>query len=376
MRFLHTADWHLGRRLFGYDLYEEQRDAMRQLIEIAQEEKVDAVVVAGDLYDRQNPAEQAVAQLADFIQEINLELKLPLLMINGNHDSAVRLGVGNQWYQQTNFYLHTQLSQAFEPIEMENVQFFLLPYFELYEARQFFEDDQIRMLEQAITLVVEQMQKHFVAGKQHVLVAHFFAAGSQHSDSETTISVGGLDAVPINLLAPFDYVALGHVHNKDALQQKLVRYSGSLLKFSLSEAHQTKGVLIVDTDPQISVHFRPIKQLHEVQNIQGEFSDLTNNDYLRTHHVDQTAYTGIVLEDKNVISNASQYLRDKFPRFLMMSRAHGLATYTEKKITASQLQSPLKLLSDFYEDATQTTLSTAQKKVAENALKEADECDL
>ncbi|MFD1466554.1 exonuclease SbcCD subunit D [Lapidilactobacillus mulanensis] len=375
MRFLHTADWHLGRRLFGYDLYDEQDYAIKQLIQIAKDEAVDAIVVAGDLYDRQNPAEPAVAQLAAIIQKINLELKLPLLMINGNHDSAVRLGVGNQWYQQTNFYLHTQLAQAFEPVEMADVQFFLLPYFELYEARQFFEDDQIKTLEQAMTRIVQQMVTQFKPGKKPVLVAHFFAAGSQHSDSETTVSVGGLDAVPLDLLSPFDYVALGHVHNKEALQQPLIRYSGSLLKFSLSEALQTKGVLIVDTDPEIRVQFKPIKQLHEVQNVQGKFAELTDDAYLTAHHIDRSAYTGIILEDTNVISNASNFLHEKFPRFLTMSRAHGLATFTDQEITAKEIQSPLELLADFYHDATQTDLSKNQKKLAEQALQEADQCD-
>lgn len=373
MRFLHTADWHLGRRLFGYDLTAEQDDAFKQLVTIAQEEKVDAIVIAGDLYDRQNPAETAVAQLTKMISTINLELKLPLLMINGNHDSAVRLGVGNQWFTATNFYLQTELAQAFEPIEMNDVQFFLLPYFELYQARQYFNDDHIRTLEQAMIKIMAAIKQRFVKGKRHILIAHFFAAGSSHSDSETTVNVGGLEAVPLDLLADFDYVALGHVHNKDALQNSTIRYSGSLIKYSLSEENQTKGVLIVDTEPNVKVKFRPITPLRDVQTVEGSFIDLTDTEYLSNHQIDQDAYTGIILDDTNVISNASALLRQQFPHFLNMSRANGVSTFIAHQISTQEINSPMTLLTKFYQEMTQHSLSQQQQDWAEQALKEVDE---
>lgn len=373
MRFLHTADWHLGRRLFGYDLVEEQNDAFEQLISIAQEEQVDAIVVAGDLYDRQNPAETAVAQLTKMISTINLDLKLPLLMINGNHDSAVRLGVGNQWFASTNFFLHTEIAQAVTPVEMNDVQFFLLPYFELYQARQYFEDDSIRTLEQAIARIVTEMKTKFAPDKKHILVAHFFAAGSSHSDSETTVNVGGLEAVPLDLLQDFDYVALGHVHNKDALQNPVIRYSGSLIKYSLSEENQTKGVLIIDTEPEIQVKFRPVTPLRDVQTVKGAFSDLTSPDYLVSHQIDQDAYTGVVLNDTNVISNASVLLREQFPHFLNMSRANGISTFETRQISAQEIKSPMTLLAKFYQDMTEHELTKQQKQWAEQALKEVEE---
>lgn len=375
MRFLQTADWHLGRRLFGYDLVEEQNAAFEQLVQIAQEEQVDAIVVAGDLYDRQNPAETAVAQLTAMISRLNLKLKLPLLMINGNHDSAVRLGVGNQWFASTNFYLHTSIDQAFEPVVLNDTQFFLLPYFELYQARQYFNDDSIRTLEQAMLLIIAKLTTKFDPSKKHVLVAHFFAAGSSHSDSETTVNVGGLEAVPLDLLQDFDYVALGHVHNKDALQNQRIRYSGSLIKYSLSEEKQTKGVLIVDTDSSdgIQVRFRPVAPLRDVQTVQGSFNDLINPNYLSQHQINQDAYTGVILDDTNVISNASVLLRQQFPHFLTMSRANGLQTFQSEQITAQEIQSPIKLLDKFYEEMTQKSLSQKQRQWAETALKEVEE---
>lgn len=373
MRFLHTADWHLGRKLFGYDLLAEQQASFAQVVKIAQAEQVDAVVIAGDLYDRQNPSEEAVRLLNQMISDLNLTLKQPLLVINGNHDSAVRLGVGSQWFEQTGYYLRTTLNSVDHPIVIGDSQFFLLPYFELYQARQFFDDETIHTLVQAMTALVARMMAQFDASKKHILVAHFFAAGSTHSDSETSINVGGLDAVPLNLLTDFDYVALGHIHNKDALHEPRVRYSGSLNKFSLSEVNQTKGVLIVDTEPEIKVRFRPITPLHEVQQLTGAFADLSDANYLQKHGIDQVAYTGIVLTDTNVISNASNRLKQQFPRFLTMSRANGVQFSQQRTLATTKQQTPQDLLADFYQTVTGQPLNDQQVAWAAKALKETEQ---
>ncbi|MFC6314672.1 exonuclease SbcCD subunit D [Lapidilactobacillus achengensis] len=372
MRFLQTADWHIGRRLFGYDLLAEQSAVLSQVATIAQEEQVDAIVIAGDLYDRQNPNETAVALLDATIQQLNLSLKLPLLVISGNHDSGVRLGVGADWFAETDYFLRTTLASVDQPLTLGDTQFFLLPYFEPFQARQFLQDDSIHTVAQAMTQLVARMQAQFTPGLQHVLVAHFFAAGSTHSDSETTVAVGGLDAVPLDQLAGFDYVALGHIHNKNALHSERVRYSGSLNKFSLSEVDQTKGVLIVETAPALTVKFRPVTPLHDVQNIRGAFADLSDPDYLRQHQIDQTAYTGIVLQDTNIISNASGKLKAQFPRFLTMQREQSVQLAQRQHLTQAQIKAPLQLLADFYQQLTDKPLTPAQQTWAAETLKEVD----
>jgi len=271
MRFLHTADWHIGKKLHGYDLLTEQRDAYRQIKEIALAEKVDAVVIAGDLYDRALPSEDAVATLDDMLVDLNRQQQFPILAISGNHDSGVRLGYGREWFASTHFYLKTQVAEGLKPVTLGDTQFFLLPYFEPFAVRQLFNDDTIRTVAQAMERLVAAMQDQFAPDKKHVLVAHFFAAGSQHSDSETQVQVGGLNAVPVDLLQTFDYVALGHLHRKEALQNEpTIKYSGSPLKFSTSEAADTKGVWIVDTDTTpATVTFKPLKPLHDLVVLQG-----------------------------------------------------------------------------------------------------------
>lgn len=143
MKFLHTADWHIGRKLNGFSLLEEQRDMFEKVMAIAKAEKVDAIVVAGDLYDRSVPSIEAVSLFNEMMIEMNIKSEFPVLAISGNHDSATRLDTGRPWLKASEFHLHTQLSQAFEPVVLKDTQFYLLPYFEPFHARQFFEDDSI-----------------------------------------------------------------------------------------------------------------------------------------------------------------------------------------------------------------------------------------
>ncbi len=241
MRFLHTADWHIGKKLQGYDLIEDQRHVLSSILDIAKEEKVEAIVIAGDLYDRSVPAVDAVALYNELIVDWNLKERIPIFAISGNHDSSTRLSAGTPWFSYSNYFLRTQLAEAFEPVEFNNIQFFFLPYFEPIAARLYFEDDSIRTIQQAVAKVIDKMEELFDSGKKHVLISHFFVMGSVKSDSETKIEVGGLDSIPGELLAPFDYVALGHLHNQAALRQDNARYSGSPLKFSLSEINQKKA---------------------------------------------------------------------------------------------------------------------------------------
>ena len=161
MRLLHTADWHIGRRLHGFDLTEEQENAFNQIEKIALDEKVDGIIIAGDLYDCSMPSEDSVGILNSVIEKLNLKDKLPVYAISGNHDSAIRLSTGTKWFKQTHFYLHTQLEEAFKPVELPDTQIFLLPYFELFAAQQYFNDDSIKQLDQAFKLISDKMKSFF-----------------------------------------------------------------------------------------------------------------------------------------------------------------------------------------------------------------------
>ncbi|WP_225046761.1 exonuclease SbcCD subunit D [Lacticaseibacillus kribbianus] len=364
MKILHTADWHIGKRLAGFDLTADQDYVFDQLVACAQREQVDAIAIAGDLYDRALANEDAVSQVNRMLYRLNRELHYPLLVISGNHDSAVRLGTGRQWFSATGLHLNTELAEAFTPVEMGDVQFFLLPYFEPVAARQYFHDDSLTNISLAMHRVSAELQTRFDSAKKHVLFAHFFAANSTQTDSETKVAVGGLDAVDVADLAAFDYVGLGHLHNRNALTHVAgVQYAGSLLKFSTSEIAQEKGVYILDT-ATMARRFVPLKPLHEFQHLTDAFAALTAPD--AGERFDRDAYTAVTLTDAAVIPNVMTALREVFPRITGLDREQ--AVQLNRAAAADPTLGPLPLLAEFFRQVTDTELDDAQLAFARTAL--------
>lgn len=371
MRFLHTADWHIGKKLNDFNLLADQRAAFRQIEQIAKEQKVDAVVIAGDLYDRSIPSEAAVRTLNAMLARLNLQDHFPVLAISGNHDSAARLGTGANWFAQSAFYLNTKLADAFRPVTIGDTQFFLLPFFGIQAVRNYFQDDQIRNVNQAMGRIVTAMQDQFKADQHHVLVAHFFAAGSQRTaDSETLVEVGGLSAVNTKTLAPFDYVALGHLHSRNALHDQRIRYSGSPLKFSASEAHQEKGVWIVDTAP-FSVKWLPLKPVHDIVLLKGSFTDLIKT----ADQHDPTNFYDIELTDHERIPDVLNRLREHYPKIISLHRTHQAKQLTTTLDRRRRQLSPLTLLADFYHQIMGDELSAQQRRWAQQSLERVDKED-
>lgn len=362
MKFLHTADWHIGRKLNGFYLLEEQRDALEKLMDVAEEEQVDAIVIAGDVFDRAVPPVEAVQLFNQILKRMNREKQFPVLMISGNHDSATRLATGSSWYKLSDLHLHTNIAQSLTPVVIGDTQFFLLPYFEPFEVRHYFQDETIRTVDEAMTRLVDAMAAVFEPDMQHVLVSHFFAAGSERSDSETKVEVGGLNAIPVDKLTLFDYVALGHLHSRTALHHPSVKYSGSLLKYSLSERNQTKGVWLVTlSEAGLETRFREITPLRDVVLLEGSFDQLTDAAFYQ--HIERDDYIAVSLTDKAVIPNVMQHLRDIYPRIIGLERTRGneraRRLRTQQDITRL---SPLALMSDYFKEVTGEPVSAAQKR--------------
>ncbi|WP_302118538.1 exonuclease SbcCD subunit D [uncultured Limosilactobacillus sp.] len=364
MRFLHTADWHIGKTLNDFSLLNDQLATFKQIEQIAKAEHVDAMVIAGDLYDRSIPNEAAVKLLNQMLQKLNLVDRLPILAISGNHDSAARLSTGADWFAYQSFFLNTNLARAFTPITIKDTQFFLLPFFGIQEVRNYFNDDKIKNVNDAMQQITAEMVKSFTPDKHHVLVAHFFAAGSKRTaDSETLIEVGGLSAVTTDVLSPFDYVALGHLHNKNALNEERIKYSGSPMKFSVSEANQEKGVWLVDTAP-FCVKWIPLTPVHDIHLLKASFDELiTNADRkLRDDFYD------IELTNHDRIPDVLNKLREYYPKIVSLHRTHQ-AQKVQLNLSKKRAQeSPLDLLADFYSQTMGNEMTSQQRKWAEDAL--------
>ncbi|WP_165005405.1 MULTISPECIES: exonuclease SbcCD subunit D [unclassified Enterococcus] len=373
MRFLHTADWHIGKKLQGYDLIKDHEQVLSDILEIAKEERVDAIVIAGDLYDRSVPSVDAIELFNQLMIKWNLDERFPIFAISGNHDSSIRLSAGTPWFCHSNYFLRTRFAEAFEPVEFKGIQFYLLPYFEPIAARIYFEDDTIRTIQQAMERVVTKMQETFDPKKKQVLVSHFFVSGSVKSDSETKIEVGGLDAVPGDLLEPFDYVALGHLHNQAALKQENARYSGSPLKFSLSEIHQKKGVWIVDLEDELSLGFRELTPVHEIEEVTASFKELLDPMFYQT--LDRENYLQIYLTDRTIIPNMMNQLRKIYPRILGVERANGRQKLTKKRQKTIEMKDPKKLAEVFFTEMTQEQLTENQQRWLGETLQELTEME-
>ena len=319
MRFLHTADWHLGRIFHQTHLTEEQGYVLDQIVEIARAEKVDAVLVAGDLYDRAVPPPEAVALLDKTWQRLALEIGVPVIAIPGNHDSATRIGYGAALLSRAGLHLVADFETATRAIAVGNVDVFALPFTEPNEVRAWSGNTEVRDHSSAMQACIDRMRSHFTPGRPRVLVAHAFVAGARkESESERPLSVGGAGTVSADLFEDFDYVALGHLHAPQVISSRCA-YSGSPLKYSFSEAGDVKSVVIVDISDSgtVSPRLIPLNARRDVRNLEGSLADLiaaAPNDTCRDD------YLRVTLTDDGALLNALGRLREVYPNVLQLER--------------------------------------------------------
>ncbi|MBC8009184.1 MAG: exonuclease SbcCD subunit D, partial [Burkholderiales bacterium] len=301
MKFLHTADWHLGRIFHQVHLTEDQACALDQIVALAAAERPDVILVAGDLYDRAVPPPEAVALLDRTWQRLALELAIPVIAIPGNHDSATRIGYGAALLARSGLHLVADFEAATRPITIGGVDIFALPFAEPAEVRAWSGDPEVRDHSSAQRVCIERMRPHFTAGRPRILVAHAFVAGErQESESERPLSVGGAGTVPADVYSDFNYVALGHLHAPQTVSPRC-RYAGSPLKYSFSEADDAKSVLLGEIDAATGElapsRLVPLRPRRDVRNLEGSLADLlaaaaadpAREDYLRITLTDDGA---------------------------------------------------------------------------------------
>lgn len=285
MKFIHTADWHLGKLVQGVYMTEDQRFALRQLIETVERERPDAVVVAGDLYDRAVPPTEAVELLDELFGELVLRLGVPVLAISGNHDSPDRLSFGTRMMEARGLHLAGQFSADVRSVALRDehgeVCFHLVPYADPAQVRFALEDETIRTHDDAMKAIVARIEERMVEGARHVFVGHAFAtpgAAPQEntSQSERPLSVGGAEHVRAEYFRAFHYTALGHLHQAHYVADERVRYAGSPLKYSISEEHHRKGYYIVEIDGAgaASVEQRMFSPLRDMRRVVAPVADI------------------------------------------------------------------------------------------------------
>ncbi|WP_160719159.1 exonuclease SbcCD subunit D [Bacillus sp. USDA818B3_A] len=380
MKFIHTADWHLGKLVHGIYMTENQRAALEQFVAIVEEEKPDAVVIAGDLYDRSVPPTDAVELLDEILFKINVELKTPIVAIAGNHDSAERLSFGSSWYKHSQFYLTGKLTNNFKPVQVNGVNFYLVPYAEPGVVRQLLLDDSIHSHQEAMKALIGKIEETLNPNEPNVFVGHAFVLGGQTSDSERVLSVGGSGCVGAELFAPFSYTALGHLHSPDAIHHEKVKYSGSLLKYSFSEAKQKKSISIIEMDEKgnFTQRYRSLTPKHDMREMEGHLEELLDPGFYGNEQVDD--YLKITLLDQGALLDPINKLRQVYPNVLHLEKKIELTDSKNKQsyiALKSEKKSEIDLFEQFYTDMT-TSEFTSEKRdimteIIEKVLREEGE---
>ena len=321
-RFIHTADLHLGRTLYGERLLDDQATVLEQLTTVIDQEPIDALLIAGDVFDRSVPPADAIELLDSFLFAVAGERNTPVVMIPGNHDSADRLGFGSRLLGDR-LHIPSSLARACAPMRIEDehgpIEIFGLPFLEPARVRAFFEDESIRTHHAATAAMVERICTTRTAPRS-VLVAHAFVQGGSISESERPLTIGGLDTVEASVFQPFDYVALGHLHRPQAAGYAHVQYAGSPLKYSASEvSHQTSFTRIeLDEQGQCSVERVPIETPRDLVRVEGTLQELLSTE--------QSARPNDLviakLLDKGPVHDAMSQLRSRWPNTLQAGKDH------------------------------------------------------
>ena len=323
MRFLHTADWHLGRYFNGSSLVEDQAHVLDQLVELARRERVDAVLIAGDVYDRAVPPADAVALLDDVLARLVLGAGIKVVLVAGNHDSPDRVGFAGRVAERQGLVLRGTLNHL-TPVVLQDghgeVAIHPLPYVEPAFARALPGAEGVHDHQGAMAAVLQQVRSRFVAGQRNVLVGHAFVAGGSASDSERPLSVGGSGSVSANTFEGFDYVALGHLHRPQSVGSERLQYSGSLLKYSFNEVDHVKSVSLVElgADSSVVVQRIPLAAKRDLRIIRGTLEELlTRPDPERA----RTDYLCAVLADRDPVLDPMSRLREVYPNMLELQFA-------------------------------------------------------
>lgn len=364
MKIIHTADWHIGKNLNDYSLLEDQRYYFQHFLDRLDQIRPDALIIAGDLFDRSVPSAEAVELLNQILSRIILDLQIAVFLIPGNHDSRERLGFMSGLLSQSRLYIASEIGQNILTVPFISgsvkVNFYLLPYIEPHQIKRLYPEKKIQTAQEAMEAYTEKMLSELNSNEINLLMAHgFFSCGSL---SEEESSVGGSDLVNISSFLSFDYVALGHLHSPRKVNGEHIRYSGSPLKYSIDEALQKKSFTVIDIQSknEIEVSTESLSPLRDLRVLEGSFAYFTD----RQNHQNTDDYVFINLTDKECILNVAARLKSIFPnllglRYLSQRRGSENQLISEEKKTA--FFSDSDLFDHFYQKVTGEALSSEEK---------------
>lgn len=369
MKLIHLADLHLGKRVNEFPMIEDQEYILLKILGVIDEERPDGILIAGDVYDKSVPSEDAMRLWDDFLVRL-AKRSIPVYAISGNHDSAVRFADHGKLVDVTGIHLAPGYEGSLSSFTVEDahgpVHIYLLPFIKPAMVRPFFEGEEIRDYTDACRLVIGRATVDIA--ERNVLVAHQFVAGAERCESEENI--GGLDNVSVDVFDAFDYVALGHLHGPQKVGRETVRYAGSPLKYSFSEKDHHKSVTVVELGEKgdVTVRTVPLVPKHDLREIRGSYMELTDRSFYEG--TDTEDYIHAVLTDEEDVPDAMARLRSVYPNIMKLTYDN-LRTRTNAEVTGAvdvEHKTPLELFSEFYELQNNQEMSEDQREVVNDMI--------
>lgn len=373
MKIIHTSDWHLGISLHNASLIEEQKSFVDFLINVVKEQNIDAVMIAGDIFDHSVSSAEAISLYNDAVTGLCNEIGIPVIISAGNHDGAARLASCSELLKKASLYIFGKLSKEINIVELDNIDVYILPYFNTDEVKALFPDVKISSYKDAMSCVLNAVKLNFKPGKKNILMCHCFVSGSVLSESDRAAMVGGTSVVPSEVFDGFDYVALGHLH-KAQNRGHGIRYSGSPLKYSFSEAEHKKSVTVLNIDDEISIEEIEVVPSRETRVIKGTFDEvvaIAENDRSRDD------YVKIEITDRYAGMEAVELFRTYYGNLLNISGKMNEAEENELTVEELYSLSPNNILERFYKEVTGDNLTVEQRHLFRSAMEavENEECD-
>ena len=370
MKLMHLSDLHLGKRVNGFLMKEDQRFALDQIVAMAREETPDAILLCGDIYDKTVPSAEAVELFDEFLSRI-ADIAA-VYIISGNHDSPERIAFGGRLLEKARVFVSPVYNGRLTTVEQEDefgtVQFHLLPFVKPVHVRRFFGEREIESYTDAIRVALSELDLN--DGKRHVLLAHQLVTNAERCASEE-LSIGGTENVDAEVFAGFDYVALGHLHGPQRAGAEHIRYCGTMLKYSFSEVNHRKSVTFVELKEKgnLNITTRPITPLREMKEIRGSYEELMNRDYYLNTDL-RECYLHVILTDEEDVPEAMRRMQPVYQNIMKLTYDN---TRTQRQqnpleLTAEPESSPVELFGLLYEKQYNRELSQVQREYLEKLV--------
>jgi len=368
MRILHTSDLHLGKNLSDESFYEDQKYILNEIIRIVEEQSVEVVLIPGDIYDKSIPSAEAEMLFDNFLTVLSKK-DIKILIVSGNHDSNERLSYGSKIFNAFNIHIATKYDGSIPKVQLDNVDFYLLPFLKPFHLKKIASEEEYENINNSNDMIKWILSRENIdKNRINILLAHQFVMWNEklpeQSDSESISinNVGTLEAIDANLLDDFNYVALGHIHRPQEIKRKTIRYSGTPLKYSFSEAEDVKSVVVFDTNDIANLELIELKPQRELKVLRGTFEQVMNmkssDDIIK-----------VELEDENTIISPMEEIKKRFKNAIALTFINKKQTISEEvSLEIKENESPYELFKKFFYEQNERELSEEENNYLQSVI--------